>query len=165
MSWSGVACLVAAGFGLVSYCLAYPKVTRGDMVVYAGWMDFGLSLLWIPMAGCGLAIAGGVEMLKDGVGIAFVSISTIAGIVSVLWLVWGAFKYNRGAYACSLALGARMFVALLFLFAMSKLTDGKKALKDDVDNAALKAALVAVALAGFIFAKLVKPMIGTRAVR
>lgn len=158
--------LVLFGIGLIAFCLAYPKVKRGELVVYASWADFGMSLLWTPLAGLGIVKASGLCGAQDGVGMAIEIVLAILGIVSVLWLIWGAFKHNRGAYACLVSLGARMFVALLFILAMSKLADGKKSLKENGENAAaVKAALVAFAIFGFIFTKLIKPMIGTRMAR
>lgn len=164
----GMTCLVVGGIGLIAFCLAYPKVRRGELVVYASWADFGMSLLWIPLAGLGIFQSCGFDATEDGIGMTFAIIVTILGIVSAFWLVWGAFKHNRGAYACIVSLGARVFLAFLFILAMSKLTDGKKILseKGNGDNAAAaKAALMALAICGFIFTKLIKPMIGTRTTR
>lgn len=168
--WSaiGMTFLVVAGIGLIAFCLAYPKVRRGELVVYASWADFGMSLLWIPLAGLGIFQSCGFDATEDVVGMIFTIIVTILGIVSAFWLVWGAFKHNRGAYACIVSLGARVFLAFLFILAMSKLTDGKKILagEGNGDNAAAaKAALLAIAICGFIFAKLIKPMIGTKTTR
>lgn len=165
--WStiGTTCLVVAGIGLIAFCLAYPKAKRGELVVYASWADFGMSLLWIPLAGLGIFQSCGFDATEDGVGMAIAIIVLILGIVSAFWLVWGAFKHNRGAYACIVSLGARVFLAFLFILAMSKLTEGKKILSGEGngDNAAAaKAAILALAICGFIFAKLIKPMIGTR---
>lgn len=39
----GKICLVVAGVELIAFCLAYPKVKRGEMVAYASWADFAIA--------------------------------------------------------------------------------------------------------------------------
>jgi len=161
----GTAVLIFLVVGVISFVLALPKVKKGEMVVYKNWTDFGLSLLWIPLAGYGIVAGCGIPVASDGIGIAILVVLSLVGLFSIGWLFFGAFKYNRKMSAKLIAIGTRLFVASLAIFALAKMSEGKKLLSGEgnmSNEAAAKGVVAGLAIVGFIYAVLIKPMVGSQ---
>ncbi len=143
---------IAAAF----YGFAYARVKSGNMVVYSSWADFASAAAWVVLLligyGCEYAAADGGSMLTAA------RVFKWSGYASAVWMVGGAFR-NHGIVDVVFAIPARIIVAVLVLFAWSKLKEaidgcreGRKGVVDGV--------LIPLGIALFVFNALVKPMIG-----
>lgn len=143
------------------YLKAYARVKRGDLVVYAGWGDFLKSVAWAILFPVGFFMY--VSAINDhsawSKGMAVVSV--LLGVASVLWLIFGAFRYNRTIGDGFTALGARLLTALLALFVVAKVQEKlEKFGKGELD--VVRGALIPLAVLGLVYRYGVRPMIGRR---
>lgn len=143
------------------YIRAYARVKRGDLVVYAGWGDFFKSVAWailFPVCFCQY-----VSAVDDhSAWMKCMSIVTFFwGVASLIWLIVGAFKYNRTFGEGVTALGARLLTALLALFVVAKVLEKlEKFGKGELD--AVRGVLIPLAVLGLVYRYGVRTMIGRR---
>ena len=146
------------------YIRAYARVMRGDLVVYAGWGDFFKSVAWAILFPVGFSLY--VSAINDQSAWAkCMSVVTFFwGVASLIWLIVGAFKYNRTVGEGFTALGARLLTALLALFVVAKVQEKlEKFSKGELD--VVRGALIPLAVLGLVYRYGVRPMIGVSAGR
>lgn len=144
---------------IVCYCKAYALVSSGRITVYADWPDFLRSLAWAVLLPAGF---GG--LYSNDLGIVW-GILCFAAVAVGLWSVWqlfaGAFRYNSSRSCCWIALGARLAVAMLALFAVAKLTEKIRAYRRR-ELGLVRGVMIPLALFALVYHYGVRPMIGRR---
>lgn len=154
----GVVFLVFLAVCAVCYIKAYPLVTTGRMTVYADWQDFGASVVWALLLpfGYGALVADDLCWIWRFVGLA----SLAGGAWSAWQMVARAFRYNTTRRLGWIALGARLAVALLALFAVAKLSEKLQAYKRR-ELGVIRGVLIPLAVFTAVFNWLIRPMIGS----
>ena len=154
----GVVFLVLLGVCAVCYIKAYPLVTTGLMTVYADWQDFCVSLVWALLLpfGYGALVGDGLSWIWRLLGLA----SLVGGVWSAWQMVARAFRYNSTRRLGWIALGARLAVALLTLFAVAKLFEKLQAYKRR-EQGVIRGVLIPLAVFAAVFNWLIRPMIQT----
>ena len=144
---------------VVLYGVAYMRVKSGNMVVYSSWSDFVASAAWVVL----LLVGIGCRYAADGSGDALMSSGTVllwCGGLSATWMVGGAFQ-NRSVIDVVFAVPARVIVAVLVLFAWSKLKESLDGMRDR-RKGIVDGVLIPLGIALFVFNSLVRPMIGDK---
>ena len=154
----GVVFLVFLGVCAVCYIKAYPLVTTGRMTVYADWQDFCASLVWALLLpfGYGALVGDGLSWIWRLLGLALL----VGGVWSAWQMVARAFRYNSTRRLGWIALGARLAVALLTLFAVAKLSEKLQAYKRR-ELGVIRGVLIPLAVFAAVFNWLIRPMIQT----
>lgn len=155
----GVVFLVFLAVCAVCYIKAYPLVTTGRMTVYADWQDFGASVVWALLLpfGYGALVGDDLSWIWRLVGL----VSLAGGAWSAWQMVARAFRYNSTRRLGWIALGARLAVALLTLFAVAKLSEKLQAYKRH-ELGFIRGVLIPLAIFGLVFRYGIRPMIGRR---
>lgn len=141
----------------VLYGVAYMRVQSGNMVVYSSWGDFAASAAWVVL----LLIGVGCRYAAEDSGDSLMTAGTVllwCGGLSAVWMVGGAFQ-NRSVIDVFFALPARVIVAVLVLFAWSKLKESLDGMRDR-RKGIVDGVLIPLGIALFVFNALVKPMVG-----
>lgn len=143
----------------VFYGIAYGRVKFGNMVVYSSWGDFAASAAWVVLFIVGAGCRYAAEDSNDSI----MTLGTIfvwCGGGSAIWMIGGAFQ-NKSVTDVLLAIPARIIVAVLVLFAWSKLKESLDGMRDH-RKGIVDGVLIPLGLALFVFNALVKPMIGDK---
>lgn len=151
--------LLALVVSAILYGIAYMRVKSGNMVVYSSWGDFAVSAAWVVL----FLVGAGCRYAAEEVGDSLATAGTVfiwCGGASALWMVGGAFQ-NKRVIDVLFAVPARIIVAVLVLFAWSKLKESLDGIRDR-RKGIVDGVLVPLGIALFVFNSLVKPMIGDR---
>ena len=151
---------------IISHIVALVKVKRGTLTVYRGWKDFGVSCIWpiaviLAIIGFVVATASNDDNTARTIGWTVVGVFAAIGIVSMIWMFFGAFANNRGRLGCGLlALVARTIATLFFVTYVSKLLELKDKYEDgNVGVHDYIKAVIGFIIFGIWFKMLVVPLV------
>lgn len=151
--------VVAFVVAVILYGIAYMRVTSGTMVVYSSWGDFAASAAWVVL----FLVGAGCRYAAEDAGGSLMTAGTVllwCGGFSAAWMVLGAIQ-NKSIVDIVFAVPARIIVAVLVLFAWSKLKESLDGLRDG-RKGVVDGVLIPLGIALFVFNSLVKPMVGDR---
>lgn len=141
----------------VCYFKAYRLVTCGSLTVYDDWGDFLVSVLWLFLSpvGYGALFAEDLSIVWRLIGL------VVWGVAA--WSLWrmvaGAFKYNSSH--CWIALGARIAVAMLALFAVARLNEKIQAYRRR-ELGIIRGVLIPLVVFALVYRYGICPMIGRK---
>ena len=160
---AAIAVLIA---GVIGYAKALSEVKMGRLIVYRDWGDFAQSALWIVLIPLGVGWVWGDSATIIGKLLGMIALGY--GIGCFWQMLSGAFRNNTGDSRW-LALFARVAVTLLFVFALAKLSerfeDYKRGKFGYGPMSVVRGVLIPLAIFGWVFNVLVRPMVGTHTYR